>query len=72
MVGVKRQATKGQKMTTQTTETKLKPVRLDLDPDTHHLLRLVAADEGEAMAQVAREWVAARAVEEAKRRGFKL
>jgi hypothetical protein len=46
------------------TETKPKPVRVDLDPRVHRELRVEAAKEGMSMAGMARrlveEWVAKR------------
>jgi predicted DNA-binding protein len=38
-------------------EAKTKPVRLDLQPDVHHMLRVVAAEQGKPMAVFAREVV---------------
>jgi predicted DNA-binding protein len=38
-------------------ETKTKPVRLDLPPDLHQMLRVVAAEQGKPMAVFAREIV---------------
>lgn len=52
-------------------EPQTKPVRLDLDPETHRLLRRVAADEDKSMAAYAREAISAHLREEAKRRGIK-
>lgn len=40
-----------------TAEPKTKPVRLDLSPETHHMLRMVAAQENKPMAVFAREVV---------------
>lgn len=48
-----------------------RPVRLDLPPDIHRLLRLVAADEDVSMASYARDQLANHLREEAKRRGIK-
>jgi hypothetical protein len=48
----------------QATEVQTKPVRLDLDPETHRKLRVVAAEEGKPMAVFARDVVA----EEVERR----
>jgi predicted HicB family RNase H-like nuclease len=53
-----------------TAEPKTKPVRLDLQPDAHRLLRLVAASEGMSMAAYARDVVERHVREEAERRGF--
>lgn len=39
------------------TEVKTKPVRLDLDPELHQMLRVVAAKAGKPMAVFAREIV---------------
>jgi predicted HicB family RNase H-like nuclease len=36
---------------------KTKPVRLDLEPDVHQMLRVVAAEQGKPMAVFAREVV---------------
>jgi predicted DNA-binding protein len=38
-------------------EPKTKPVRLDLEPDLHQMLRVVAAEQGKPMAVFAREVV---------------
>lgn len=38
-----------------TAEPKTKPVRLDLTPEVHHLLRMAAAGEDKPMALFARE-----------------
>lgn len=38
-------------------ETKTKPVRLDLEPELHRMLRVVAAEAGKPMAVFARELV---------------
>ena len=54
-----------------TVEAPTKPVRLDLDPETHRLLRLVAAADDKSMAAFARDLVAVSVREEAKRRGFR-
>jgi len=40
-----------------TVEPKTKPVRLDLDPELHQMLRVVAAEQGKPMAVFARELV---------------
>jgi hypothetical protein len=77
MARAKRPAPEGQPVaqttqTTQATQAKLKPVRLDLDAETHRYLRLIAAYEDESMAEVARKCVAVWVREEAKRRGIKL
>jgi predicted HicB family RNase H-like nuclease len=53
-------------------ETKLKPVRLDLEPDVHRLLRLVAAHDGASMASYARDALENHVREEAKKRGIKV
>lgn len=52
-------------------EPKTRPVRLDLPPDVHRLLRLVAADEEVSMASFARDLLSRTLREEAKRRGLK-
>jgi hypothetical protein len=52
-------------------ETTTRPVRLDLPPDIHRLLRLVAADEDVSMASYARDQLGKHLKEEAKRRGIK-
>jgi hypothetical protein len=49
----------------------LKPVRLDLTPETHHLLRRVAADADMSMAAYARDTLERVLKEEAKKRGIK-
>jgi predicted DNA-binding protein len=38
-------------------ETKTKPVRLDLSPEVHQMLRVVSAEQGKPMAIFAREVV---------------
>lgn len=38
-------------------EVETKPVRLDLSPEVHQMLRIVAAKEGKSMSVWAREWV---------------
>jgi plasmid stability protein len=48
-----------------------RPVRLDLPPDIHRLLRLVAADEDVSMAAYARDQLALHLKEEAKKRGIR-
>jgi plasmid stability protein len=53
-------------------EPALKPVRLDLDPETHRMLRLVAATEDKSMAAFARETLERVLREEVKRKGLKL
>jgi plasmid stability protein len=52
-------------------ETQTRPVRLDLAPEIHRLLRLVAADEEKSMAAYARDALADHLTEEAKKRGIK-
>lgn len=47
------------------------PVRLDLSPETHRLLRRVAADEDKSMAAYARDLLESHLKDEAKRRGIK-
>jgi predicted HicB family RNase H-like nuclease len=42
----------------QTTEPKTKPVRLDLPPDVHRMLRIAAAEDDVSMASLARDVVA--------------
>lgn len=49
----------------------VRPVRLDLAPDVHRLLRLLAADEEVSMAAYARDHLAALLRDEAKRKGIK-
>ena len=63
--------TAGKKPMPATAEVETKPVRLDLPPDVHRLLRLVSADDGISMAAYARKQLAAHLREEAKRRGIK-
>ncbi len=48
-----------------------KPVRLDLSPETHRLLRLIAAFHGQSMASFARDLVDNQVRDEAKQRGIK-
>ena len=50
----------------------LKHVRLDLDPDTHRLLRAVAGLHGTSMVAYVRDLVERHLREEAKRKGIKL
>lgn len=52
-------------------EPALRPVRVDLTPEVHRLLRLVAADEEVSMAAFARDALETTLREEAKRRGIK-
>ncbi len=40
-----------------TAEPKAKPVRLDLDPEVHRMLRVVAAEDGKPMSIFARDVV---------------
>ena len=40
-----------------TTEVKTKAVRLDLEPEMHRMLRVVAAEQGQTMSVFARELV---------------
>ena len=54
-----------------TAEAKTKPVRLDLEPEVHRLLRLVAADDEKSMAAYARDVLEEVLRQEAKRRGIK-
>ena len=53
------------------TETATKPVRLDLPPESHKLLRQVAAHSELSMASYAREFLERHLREEAKRLGLK-
>ena len=48
-----------------------KPVRLDLSPEDHRLLRKIAADADVSMAAYAREQLSLHLKDEAKRRGIK-
>lgn len=48
-----------------------RPIRLDLPPNVHRMLRLIAADEGVSMAAFARNFLSRHLCEEAKRRGIK-
>jgi predicted nucleic acid-binding Zn-ribbon protein len=48
---------KSEKKAMPATAEKTRPVRLDLSPDLHRKLRMVAADEDKAMAELAREAV---------------
>jgi hypothetical protein len=59
------------KAMTTATEPVLKPVRLDLPPDAHRLLRLLAADDEVSMAAFARDALESYLREEAKKRGIK-
>jgi hypothetical protein len=52
-------------------EPALRPVRLDLTPEIHRLLRLVSADEEMSMAAYARDALGTVLKEEAKKRGIK-
>jgi hypothetical protein len=52
-------------------EPKTRPVRLDLAPDVHRLLRLLAANAETSMAGYARDAVEGHVREEAKRRNIK-
>jgi predicted DNA-binding protein len=53
-----RKKTEARPMTvTAEPEVKTKPVRLDLSPDLHQMLRVVAAEQGKPMAVFAREIV---------------
>ena len=53
------------------TEVETKPVRLDLTPEVHRLLRIVSADAGQSMAAFARDIMESVLRDEAKRRGLK-
>ncbi len=53
------------------TEPATRPVRLDLAPDVHRILRLVAADDDVSMAAYARSQLEKLLREEARRRGIK-
>lgn len=48
-----------------------RPVRLDLPPDIHKLLRIVAAAEEMSMASYARDVIERHLRDESKRRGIK-
>jgi hypothetical protein len=50
---------------------KTKPVRLDLSPEVHQMLRVVAAEEGKPMAVFAREVVEDLVRDRYERRGAK-
>lgn len=54
-----------------TAKPEVKAVRLDLTPEAHRLLRMVAAHEGLSMASYARTLLERHVREEAKRRGIK-
>ena len=56
---------------TTAAEPATRPVRLDLPPDVHRLLRLIAADEEVSMAFYARNALETHLKAEAKRRGVK-
>jgi plasmid stability protein len=62
---------KTEKIMPAAAENKVRPVRLDLPPDVHRLLRLVAADEDMSMAAYARDKLEQVLRDEAKRRGIK-
>jgi hypothetical protein len=62
---------KASKTGMEQTDSKVRPVRLDLSPETHHLLRKVAADADMSMAAFARDALEAVLKAEAKRRGIK-
>lgn len=53
-------------------EPKLRPVRLDLTPEIHRLLRLVSADKEVSMASYAREALGQHLRDEAKKLGIKV
>jgi predicted HicB family RNase H-like nuclease len=63
---------KGKKDMLAAVEPTLKPVRLDLSPEVHRMLRLVAAHEDVSMAAFARDSLEALLREEVKRRGIKV
>lgn len=52
-------------------EERTKPVRLDLDPETHRLLRIVAVIAGSNMAAYARDLVRDHVRSEAQKKGLK-
>ena len=61
-----------EKKVVTTTEVAItRPVRLDLSPEVHRLLRKIAADEDVSMAAYAREQLAKHLRDKAKRRGIK-
>jgi predicted HicB family RNase H-like nuclease len=62
---------KAEKKPVEAVMTGTKPVRVDLSPDDHRLLRLVAASEGVSMASYARDRLSDLVRVEAKRRGLK-
>jgi hypothetical protein len=53
-------------------EPKLKPVRLDLTEEGHHLLRVLSSFDNKSMSAYARDLVEQHVRDEAKRRGVKL
>ena len=53
-------------------EPKLKPVRLDLTPEAHRLLRVIASMEDKSMSAFARDHVEEFVRIEAERRGIRL
>jgi hypothetical protein len=61
----------GKKAMNVSTDVKLRPVRLDLTPEVHRLLRLVAADSNVSMASYAREALESHLREQAERLGIK-
>lgn len=66
-----RKRTENAAMPAAPVEIKTKPVRLDLEPEVHRLLRLVAADEEVSMAAYARDVLERVLRDEAKKRGIK-
>lgn len=66
-----RKRTEKQEMPAIAEEPKLRAVRLELPPELHRLLRLLAADEETSMAAYAREALERHLREEAARRGIK-
>jgi hypothetical protein len=70
-VGGLRMARKQPEKKAMPVEVKPRPVRLDLPPEIHRLLRRVAADGDKSMANYVRDLVVEHVQTEAKRRGIK-
>ena len=60
------------KMQATTEDTKAKPVRLDLSPESHRILRIVSSHADQSMAAYARDVVDQHIRAEAKRLGIRL
>jgi hypothetical protein len=66
-----RKKIEGNKEMATTTESPLKPVRVEFAEDVHRMLRKLAADEDTSMASFARETLERVIREEFKKRGLK-